>query len=258
VYSVAGGVLAFFGGVGALLNLAMAISGPAPQDRAQYAHGGWASVVLVFLAVFVLPPLASGIALLWSARNLRRKGKALAPSLLTPRSLDPVTQVEREIRQLLKLLTGPYREAAGRLVRELDELLRRHREMERRLSALSVMANSLPGAELDGQQALLRERMGTERDAVILASLQKQLRGIEGQIEARESVETSCARLKAARDASLNTLLCLKAELLALSASTSDRGREALEAETGDLRELHAELHQTRLATEEVLRISQG
>lgn len=151
VCSVVGGVLAFFGGICALLNLAMAISGPSPQDRAEYAHGGWASVVLVFLAVFVLPPLAGGIALLWNARNIRRKGKALAPLAATPPlSHDPVTQVEREIRQLLKQLTGPYLGAAGRLVRELDELLRRHRQMESRLNALNVMALSLPGAELDG------------------------------------------------------------------------------------------------------------
>lgn len=258
LFTVAGGVLAFFGGIGALLNIAMAISGPASQDRAEYANGGWSSVVLVFLAIFVLPPLASGLALLWNARNIRRKGKSFAPPVVAPiTSANPVTQVEREIRQLLKQLTGPYREAAGRLVKELDELLRRHREMEGRLTTLNQMALSLPGAELDGQRATLHLRLETERDDLIVASLRKQLQGIQGQIEARESVETACARLKAARDASLNTLLCLRAELLALSASASDRGREALEAETGDLRELHAELQQTRLAAEEVLRISQ-
>lgn len=259
LFTVAGGVLAFFGGCGALLALAMAISGPSPEDRAQYANGGWISVVLVFLAVFVLPPLGSGLALLWNAWKLRRKGKALAPPVVAPiAAINPVTQVEREIRQLLKQLTGPYREAAGRLVKELDELLRRHREMEGRLTTLNQMALALPGAELDGQRANLHLRLETERDDLIAASLRKQLQGIERQIEARESVETSCARLKAARDASLNTLLCLRAELLALTASASDRGREALEAETGDLRELHAELQHTRQAAEEVLRISQG
>jgi hypothetical protein len=53
-------------------------------------------------------------------------------------------------------------------------------------------------------------------------------------------------------------VLCLRSVWMALAARASDRGREALEAETGDLRELHAELQQTRLAAEEVLRISQG
>ena len=257
--SVAGGVLSFLGAIGTLLTIAIAISGPSPAQKAEYANGGWGSVVLVCFALFALPPLGSGIALLWSGRNIRRKGKAVAPPVVAPpQYVDPVTRVEQEIRQLLRLLTGPYRESAIKLAKELEELLRRHRELEGRLSTLSRMTESLPGAELDGQRATLQLRLETERDAMIVEALQKQLRGIESQIESRESAEASCARLKAARDASFNTLQCLKAELLALSANASDRGREALEAETGDLRELHAELHSTRLAAEEVLRISQS
>jgi hypothetical protein len=256
--SIFGGILAFLGGIGMLLSVAMAISGPSLADRPNYSGGQWIGVVLVFLAVFVLPPLAGGIALLRGGRNIRRRARpGVRPQMATPVPRDAVTQAEVEIRLLLKGLKGPYRAAAGRLTEELRDLLHRHREMEKRLNALNAMAVAMPGMELDSQRAAILLRLETETDPVIVESLRNQLLGVDGQIEARETVETTCARLKAARDASLQTLLHLRAELQALSANASDRGREALEAETSDMRELGETLRQTRHASEEVLRISQ-
>ena len=207
------------GGLSILLWIAMAITGPAREDVGKYTPLQWLGVCLVCIIVTSLPAIIAGIAFLVGARNaqlqLQSQPQATTPAAtaepVVPPQTDEASAAEMEIRSLLRKLPPLYRNQAAGLSEELNDLMRRQRELSERLVKLRGTVDRTSAAELDSHREQLEKEINAERDPVIRASLEQQMAAVEGQLEALRSVENTCARLEAAREASLQSLLHLRA-----------------------------------------------
>ena len=208
---------------------------------------------VVFLCWFLFPLLAfAEIVPWWRVRRalIRNHRQWLAES-------DPlVTQIvlEGDVRRVFKALPRKHRNQLKSVIKELDEVHRHWDDFHMKLQVVYSQLHSDSSA-LMARRNDLAARISLEKDPVTLGSLERQLRSLDGEMEARAGLETWRNRLEAGREECTQGLLHLKSRLALLTASGPGMQSIPIEEAATELHAFNARLAQTQAATEEVLRL---
>ena len=233
-------------------------------DRARKSH--WtledldremrdAAIVAVLLCWTVFVPLIA-LADIVPLYRLRRRAKENWREWLdNPDPECAYDVVDGAIRKTIRSLSWRQRRQVRPVSRELDQIRRHWRDFDEKLRGVREQL----GGELDvdGELAELQSRREAEADPLLRESLARQIKALEGQAEARQSLVTWKRRLASAQAECEQTLRHLRSRLALMAASAGDPVAVVGDATQG-LRAVNTQLASTQSAAEEVLHIGRA
>jgi hypothetical protein len=166
--------------------------------------------------------------------------------------------LEGDVRRIVRRLPWSRRREKQEILRELGRVSRHRTAFQEKLEVVRAELRAAPKEELEKQQQALRERLERETDPLTQASLQRQLRAVEGHLEARQSLVAWGKRLKAAREECAGSLAHLRSRLSLLAAAGDHPEARLIEAASAELQAINSQLSAAQSASEEVLQLHAG
>lgn len=166
--------------------------------------------------------------------------------------------LEGDLLRLLNSLPRRQRKVIRGLEREIRQLGRHADEISKQLAAVEQKLRAVASDDLQSRLAVLRDRYAGESDPVTAGTLERQIRSIEGQMEAGRIIDERCRRLQGALGEQMETLRHLYTRLTVL-ATGNVAGEEVLFSEAcQEIQSVVGELSALQQAEEELVRVRAG
>jgi hypothetical protein len=215
----------------------------------------WVTLFLIWLP-FVSIPMGLDLLARWRVKKALESG--WGKWLARPDPECEVWVLEGDIRRLLKQLPRSHKRQRKEIERELQRVTEHWSENQKKLVALRETYQAMSEARLLQRGAEAAERLRTADDPLTTATVEREMRAIDAQFEARRAIEAWIERLEAAQAEATACLSNLRAQLTLTLAGGAMPELSGVSEVATTLHTLNTNLAATQSATEEVLQLGRS